>query len=292
MKSPMNKPYRVSSPYGNRILGGQPDFHNGIDLVPQDGKHPTELFATVDGTVVDVRSTVPDTHTGLNVKDMVTGNFVNIRTKEGYTVIYRHLKANSVAVKANQQVKAGDKIGVMGTTGQSSGVHLHYEIRNPNYESVNPATYLDNNVSLPGASASTPPVNYDVRVNANTTLNVRGGAGTNFRIMSSLNDKSPTLTIVEESNGAGANKWGKLQDGKGWIALDFTTKIAPLSAKSEIKIGSRVRVKQGAKSYTGGSIASWVFDRTYTVDNLSGDRAVLDSRGLCTPFNIRDLCIV
>jgi len=294
MRSPMNKPYRVTSPYGNRTLGGNPDFHNGIDLVPFDGKHPVDILAVSDGTVVDVRSNVPDSHTGLGVTTMVTGNFVNIRTKEGFTIICRHLKANSVpaSIKVNQQIKAGEKIGVMGTTGQSTGVHLHYEIRNPNNQSVNPNTYLDNAVPLPGTPASTPsPVNYDVRVNAGTTLNIRGGAGTNFPVITSLNN-SPTLTIIEESNGTGANKWGKLQDGRGWIALDFATKVSPPSTATQIKVGSRGRVNRGAKTYTGGGVASFVYDRTYTVDFLAGNRAVLDSKGLCTPFSVSDLTLV
>jgi len=287
----MSKAYKVTSAYSWRDLYGsgvKDDFHNGIDLVPQDGKHPCDLFAADDGTVTDVRSNVPDSHTGLKVTTMVTGNYVNIRTKEGYTLIYRHLKANSVAVKLGQQVKAGELIGVMGSTGQSSGAHLHYEIRNPQYQSINPAPYIGNDVPLPGSSVSTPlPVHYDVRVNAGTTLNVRSGAGTGFPKVTELKN-SPTLTIVEESDGAGAKLWGKLADGRGWVALDYTTRVAA----AQVRVGSRVRVNRGAKTYTGGGVAAWVYDRTYTVDSLTGDRAVLDSRGLCTPFNVKELALV
>lgn len=58
-----------------------------------------------------------------------------------------------------------------------------------------------------------------------------------------------------------------------------------------IKEGSRVKVKSGAKTYTGGGVASFVYDGTYTVDELNGDRAVLDKGGICTPFNVRDLTL-
>lgn len=58
-----------------------------------------------------------------------------------------------------------------------------------------------------------------------------------------------------------------------------------------IKEGSRVRVKSGAKTYTGGGIASFVYKGTYTVDELKGDRAVLDKNGICTPFNVKDLTL-
>lgn len=66
---------------------------------------------------------------------------------------------------------------------------------------------------------------------------------------------------------------------------------APPAPPATIKLGSRVRVARGAKTYTGGRVASFVYDRTYTVDYLRGDRAVLDSKGLCTPFNIDDLIL-
>ena len=59
-----------------------------------------------------------------------------------------------------------------------------------------------------------------------------------------------------------------------------------------IQVGSKVQVKNGAKSYDGKTIASFVFGRVYTVDSLSGDRAVLDRKGICTPFHVKDLILV
>lgn len=63
------------------------------------------------------------------------------------------------------------------------------------------------------------------------------------------------------------------------------------SSGAAIKVGSRVKVKSGANTYTGGGVAHFVYDGTYTVDELKGDRAVLDKNGLCTPFNVRDLIL-
>ena len=285
MRSPLDKPFRITSEYGNRILGGLLDFHNGIDLVPQDGKHPTNLYSTVDGTVIDVRSTVPDSHTGLGITTLVTGNYANIRTKEGYTLIYRHMKQNSVAVKLNQEIKTGNVIGVMGTTGQSTGVHLHYEIRDTSNQSINPKPYLDTNVPLP--FTHTPfMVYYFVQILEN--LNIRSGAGTNYPIVKTLTDKGTSYAITAETEGQGAKKWGKLENGLGWIALDFTKEV---QSATIIKLLSRVRVNLGAKAYNGVSIASFVYNNTYTVDALTGDRAVLDSKGLNTAFNVKDLLI-
>jgi hypothetical protein len=71
-----------------------------------------------------------------------------------------------------------------------------------------------------------------------------------------------------------------------------TTNGASNSSKvATIKEGSRVRVKSGAKTYTGGGVASFVYKGTYTVDELKGDRAVLDKNGICTPFNVKDLTL-
>jgi len=76
----------------------------------------------------------------------------------------------------------------------------------------------------PSAPAPTAPAfqSYTVKVTADE-LNIRKGPGTNFGINGSIKDKG-VYTIVEESNGAGATKWGRLKSGAGWISLDYTQK--------------------------------------------------------------------
>lgn len=64
---------------------------------------------------------------------------------------------------------------------------------------------------------------YRVRVTANV-LNIRKGAGTNYAVAGSIKDRG-IYTIVAESNGKGATKWGKLKSGAGWISLDYTKKV-------------------------------------------------------------------
>lgn len=56
-----------------------------------------------------------------------------------------------------------------------------------------------------------------------------------------------------------------------------------------IREGDRVRVRRGARSYEGASIAPYVYDGTYSVDELRGERAVLDKGGICTAFRLVDL---
>jgi len=64
---------------------------------------------------------------------------------------------------------------------------------------------------------------YTVRVTADL-LNIRAGAGTTHKISGTITDKG-VYTIVEESSGTGAAKWGRLKSGIGWIALDLTQKV-------------------------------------------------------------------
>lgn len=64
---------------------------------------------------------------------------------------------------------------------------------------------------------------YRVKVNADA-LNIRKGAGTNYAVAGTIKDKG-VYTIVAESDGKGANKWGKLKSGVGWISLDYADKV-------------------------------------------------------------------
>lgn len=77
----------------------------------------------------------------------------------------------------------------------------------------------------------------------------------------------------------------------GFGCFVTTNGASSSSTVATIKEGSRVKVKSGAKTYTGGGIASFVYKGTYTVDELKGDRAVLDKNGICTPFNVKDLTL-
>jgi len=119
---------------------------------------------------------------------------------------------------------------------------------------------------------------YLVKVTADV-LNIRANAGTNYAVVGQIKDHG-VYTIVAESNGTGASKWGKLKSGAGWISLDYVEKISSgkvetVTSSSEIKKGDKVKVKQGAKTYTGGSLASFVYSTTYDVIETNGDRVVI-----------------
>lgn len=113
----------VSSPYGLRWNGS--DFHPGIDIANDMG---TPILATADGIV---------TTAGWN--DGGYGNMVDIDHGNGIMTRYGH--AMQVAVTPGQQVRRGQVIAYMGSTGFSTGPHVHYEVR-IHGNAVNPAAYL------------------------------------------------------------------------------------------------------------------------------------------------------
>ncbi|HEV7694387.1 MAG TPA: M23/M56 family metallopeptidase [Hyphomonadaceae bacterium] len=98
--------YRVD-PFG----GGKAAFHEGADLGQEWG---APIYAPADGTV---------TFTGVKG---TYGRVVEIAMADGYSMHFGHL--NSITVEASARVKAGDKVGTMGSTGRSTGAHLHVEV--------------------------------------------------------------------------------------------------------------------------------------------------------------------
>lgn len=93
-------------------------------------------------------------------------------------------------------------------------------------------------------------------------------------------------------NGISGNvdlNWGYVDLSKPAAQKPSTPAVTPPPVSTAIALGDTVKVKQGAKSYEGVSIASFVYSRTFKVDQLKGDRAVLDIKGICTAFNTKDL---
>ena len=112
----------VSSPYGLRF--GGTEFHPGIDIAAEMG---TPIVAAADGVV---------TAAGWNGG---YGNMVDIDHGDGIVTRYGH--ASALAVSVGQQVRRGEIIAYVGSTGRSTGPHLHYEVR-VDGQPVNPAGYL------------------------------------------------------------------------------------------------------------------------------------------------------
>jgi murein DD-endopeptidase MepM/ murein hydrolase activator NlpD len=122
---------QISQPFGPTQLafeppyGGFAHFHSGIDLTEPFG---SLVYAADDGLVALVGSSTSG-----------YGNYIVIAHSGGLDTLYGHLSA--ALVKAGQTVSQGQTIGLEGSTGNSTGPHLHFELR-INQKPIDPALYL------------------------------------------------------------------------------------------------------------------------------------------------------
>ncbi|MFO7605486.1 MAG: M23 family metallopeptidase [Desulfurivibrionaceae bacterium] len=120
---------RISSSFGRRTdpMNGQSAFHDGIDL---SGKTGTEVRATADGKVIE------------RGRNSTYGWYVRIDHGNDFSTMYAH--NSKIIARRGDQIKRGDVIALLGSTGRSTGPHLHYEIRYK-YRPVNPAKFVNVN---------------------------------------------------------------------------------------------------------------------------------------------------
>ena len=129
---------RITSKYGYRIhpIDKIRKFHAGLDIVTDDGgKFP--VAAVTGGTVV--RSRIVKRN-GAKDATWQWGEYIAIYGVDGKYCYYCHLSKRLVHV--GDRVEAGQQIGISGTTGYSTGIHLHFEVRNAAGKSINAADYL------------------------------------------------------------------------------------------------------------------------------------------------------
>jgi murein DD-endopeptidase MepM/ murein hydrolase activator NlpD len=127
VRRPLSGEASVSSPFGYRPdpFLGRPALHPGVDLVQTFG---AEIYSTAAGRVV---------HAG---PFGGYGNMVEVDHGNGLATRYGHM--SEVLVTEGQEVKAGAVLGRIGSTGRSTGPHLHYEVR-VNEEPVDPERFLE-----------------------------------------------------------------------------------------------------------------------------------------------------
>ncbi|MDY6924821.1 MAG: M23 family metallopeptidase [Pseudomonadota bacterium] len=121
------KGYAVNSAYGLRRLAGEAAarHHKGVDIAAPQG---TSVFVASEGEVVD---------TGYDSGGY--GRFIEVRHPNGMTTLYAHL--SRVDVARGDRLGDGERIGLVGSTGRSTGPHLHFEVRR-NDRQVNPMSVL------------------------------------------------------------------------------------------------------------------------------------------------------
>lgn len=121
------KGYAINSAYGLRRLAGEARArqHKGVDIAAPQG---TTVFVACEGEVE---------RTGYDAGGY--GRFIEVRHPNGMTTLYAHL--SRVDVARGDRLGSGERIGLVGSTGRSTGPHLHFEVRR-NDAQVNPTSVL------------------------------------------------------------------------------------------------------------------------------------------------------
>lgn len=117
----------ITSIYGENRQGR---FHRGMDMISASGDR---LVKAISSGIVRIIAYEEDGF----------GYYTTIQQQDGYRAIYAHL--DSINVQTGQIIEAGDVIGIEGNTGNSTGIHLHLELRSEPYstsDSIDIATYL------------------------------------------------------------------------------------------------------------------------------------------------------
>jgi murein DD-endopeptidase MepM/ murein hydrolase activator NlpD len=119
-------PGLVTSRFGHRTdpVNGKKGFHSGVDM---RGRYGQKVIATADGVVT--KSFINGSY----------GKYVEINHANGYTTKFAHMK--KILVKRGDKVKRGQSIGTVGSSGRSTGPHLHYEVC-LNKKPVNPSKFM------------------------------------------------------------------------------------------------------------------------------------------------------
>ncbi len=239
--------HSITLDYGYTYKDGS--FHKGVDLVT--GRNVEDYVVAIeDGTVVNCANNISGQNTSTDTKGM--GNYVILQHANGWRTRYQHMKYGSVTVTKGQTVKKGQKLGIIGNTGNSKGRHLHFDVSNSAKQSnsyvsgnryyVDPKPFLKGTRSITGVksepdTAKTPAATSEYvkgTYKVTNDVNVRKGPGTSYAKVTyndmTANAKAQVKNIagkavsyfpkgmsvtITEVNGA----WGKCPSG--WISLKY-----------------------------------------------------------------------
>jgi hypothetical protein len=129
--------YKITYPFGKREILGQTEHHTGVDLVAiaENGGALSDWVCAFDaGEVIEA---------GFNSR---SGYYCKIKHDETLSTLYCHFKKDTLKVKKGDRVERGDVLGFMGSTGRSTGAHLHLGISLFG-EWVDPEKYFNKDLS-------------------------------------------------------------------------------------------------------------------------------------------------
>ncbi|MEG8948023.1 peptidoglycan DD-metalloendopeptidase family protein, partial [Rosettibacter firmus] len=188
---PVTETYTVTQDYGAYNEIGNSKYHTGIDLVTSNRL----VVATFSGTVHSIKNNTDG-----------WGNAIIINHGEGIYSLYAHLASFAQNFSIGQLITVGQLIGTMGSTGNVTGVHLHFEVKTDGswgngytddipdgYGYKDPRLYI-----LPFFEADISPV--VVRVTSNDTLDVRSGPSPEYALLTRLIPNQRYVAYKANSN--------------------------------------------------------------------------------------------
>ena len=275
---------RVTSDFGPRSFWNpitqkqETNFHHGIDMTSG-----TTIVAIADGKVASSRNNIK----GYTEK-YASGNYVTIYHGNGIYTTYCHMVEGSVKVKAGDKVVAGTVLGTKGSTGHSTGPHLHFGVRvNGNWTDPKPyllgqrdiGSYKANSEPTPTPEPKPTPgpvgkFNIGDKVIINGPLYVNSNAA---NPSGHVNDKITNITRRNDGSAHPYNTTGDL----GWMDESSIRKYEeptptptpePKPVEETFKVGDKVKPTK-LVNYNGTPLRQ--YDDYYTISEIKGDRAVL-----------------
>lgn len=219
-------------PESTQISKEYSEAYDGIDIVSNDKEY--EVIATRDGVVEVAKST--DCQHINNYPEYCCnnglGNYIKIKHSDGTYASYSHLKYGSVTVNEGDSVEAGQVIGIMGASGRTDQICLHFSVGYSPTKTINtnPTVLKYTYTSL---ESETEDEKEKWMIEAENGVNFRSGAGTSFQIVGKL--ENDTVVEIEETVEIEGSQWGKTTyDGlTGWFSMAYAKPYESSKEESE-----------------------------------------------------------
>ena len=207
--------YNNTSPFADRrIVRGELNIHNGIDLGSTEG---TPVYASADGEIIEIYDSIEnDAPYASWYQGDGYGNHIIIKTGE-FAVLYGHLQSTTGNLSVGSYVKQGQEIGKVGSTGNSTGYHLHFEFLTNDISGLSEEQYMPSSM-LADYKYSVDPQYYikggtaKPRTNATTYGEIRTEYDENV---------NPTAQVAEELASGENYKFNNLS----WIGFVYSNSL-------------------------------------------------------------------
>ena len=254
----VSKTYNYTSEYGGRCV---PTLwasanHLGQDFSAKDG---TKIRSIAKGTVSFIQQPSGSSVSGkVVVKHVIDG--------KTYHSAYLHMWNPTKYVKVGQSVSKGQVIAEVGSSGPSTGPHLHFEMYQGNYKtgtSINPTTFLKNqgvDIKAQATSVTTrkQPASCTYYSNGNTTLKSAANSTSSNLVSVSKGDKMTSVNAVSTQSG---NYLRVTVNGKtGWLYRGY---ISPSYVSPDFKNGDRLKVTGQSNFRSGPTSSHSVIKKVY-----------------------------